>query len=70
MLPPGTPWNNGYLESFNNYRRRERLRRNDIANLIQARQTTNTSTHHWATSPQPSTLNTGKQPTHSNNTRH
>ena len=39
FIPPGTPWNNGYVESFNNHRRRECLRRHDFANLIEARQT-------------------------------
>ncbi len=38
-IPPGTPWNNGYVESFNNHRRRECLRRHDFANLIEARHT-------------------------------
>ncbi|OOK64900.1 transposase B domain protein [Mycobacterium kansasii] len=27
-IPPGTPWNNGHIDSFDNRLRRERLNRN------------------------------------------
>jgi putative transposase len=36
-IPPGTPWDNGYIESFNNRLRRERLNRNHWINLLEAR---------------------------------
>ncbi len=36
-IPPGTPWNNGYIESFNNRLRRECLNRNHWTNLTEAR---------------------------------
>jgi len=36
-IPPGTPWNNGYIESFNNRLRRECLNRNHWTNLLEAR---------------------------------
>lgn len=35
--PPGTPWNNGYIESFNNRLRRECLNRNHWTNLLETR---------------------------------
>jgi putative transposase len=35
-IPPGTPWNNGYIESFNNRLRRECLNRNHWTNLLEA----------------------------------
>jgi putative transposase len=36
-IPPGTPWNNPYIESFNNRLRRECLNRNHWTNLLEAR---------------------------------
>jgi transposase InsO family protein len=36
-IPPGTPWNNGYIESFNNRLRRECLNRNHWNTLFEAR---------------------------------
>jgi putative transposase len=36
-IPPGTPWNNAYIESFNNRLRRECLNRNHWTNLLEAR---------------------------------
>jgi putative transposase len=36
-IPPGAPWDNGYIESFNNRLRRECLNRNHWTNLLEAR---------------------------------
>jgi putative transposase len=36
-IPPGTPWHNGYIESFNNRLRRECLNRNHWNTLFEAR---------------------------------
>ncbi|WP_112650005.1 IS3 family transposase [Mycobacterium xenopi] len=36
-IPPGAPWENGYIESFNNRLRRECLNRNHWTNLLEAR---------------------------------
>lgn len=36
-IPPGTPWNNWYIESFNNRLRRECLNRNHWNSLLEAR---------------------------------
>jgi transposase InsO family protein len=36
-ISPGTPWNNGYIESFNNRLRKECLNRNYWTNLLEAR---------------------------------
>ena len=36
-IPPGTPWNNGYIESFNNRLRKECLNRNHRTSLLEAR---------------------------------
>jgi putative transposase len=36
-IPPGTPWNNAYIESFNNRLRKECLNRNHWTNLLEAR---------------------------------
>lgn len=36
-IPPGTPWNNGHIESFNNRLRKECLNRNYWTSLIEAR---------------------------------
>jgi transposase InsO family protein len=36
-IPPGTPWNNGFIESFNNRLRRECLNRNAWTNVLEAR---------------------------------
>lgn len=36
-IPPGTPWNDGHIESFNNRLRKECLNRNHWTNLLEAR---------------------------------
>lgn len=36
-IPPGTPWHNGHIESFNNRQRKECLNRNHWTNLLVAR---------------------------------
>jgi transposase InsO family protein len=36
-IPPGAPWDNGYIESFNNRLRKECLNRNHWTNLLEAR---------------------------------
>jgi putative transposase len=36
-IPPGTPWNNGFIESFNGRMRRECLNRNHWTSLFEAR---------------------------------
>jgi transposase InsO family protein len=36
-IPPGTPWNNGHIESFNNRLRKECLNRHHWNTLIEAR---------------------------------
>jgi transposase InsO family protein len=36
-IPPGAPWDNGYIESFNNRLRRECLNRKRWTNLLEAR---------------------------------
>lgn len=36
-IPPGTPWNNGFIESFNNRLRQECLNRNHWTSLLEAR---------------------------------
>ena len=36
-IPPGTPWNNGHVESFNNRLRKECLNRNHWNTLLEAR---------------------------------
>jgi putative transposase len=36
-IPPGTPWNNGYIESFNHRLRKECLNRNHWNTLFEAR---------------------------------
>ncbi|WP_377454553.1 IS3 family transposase [Rhodococcoides fascians] len=36
-IPPGTPWNNGHIESFNNRLRKECLNRNYWTSLLEAR---------------------------------
>jgi transposase InsO family protein len=36
-IPPGTPWNNGYIESFNNRLWKECLNRNHWSTLLEAR---------------------------------
>ena len=64
-IPPGTPWNNGYIESFNNRLRKECLNRNHWNTLFEARvvigdfkddHNHRTGTRHWATGHRPSTL--------------
>jgi putative transposase len=42
-IPPGTPWNNAYIESFNNRLRRECLNRNHWTNLLEAPSSSATS---------------------------
>lgn len=37
FIPPGMPWNNGHIESFNNRLRKECLNRNHWTNLLEAR---------------------------------
>jgi putative transposase len=36
-IPPGTPWNNAFIESFNSRQRRECLERNHWTSLLEAR---------------------------------
>jgi putative transposase len=36
-IPPGTPWNNGHIESFNSRLRKECLNRNHWNTLLEAR---------------------------------
>ncbi|MDT5130174.1 MAG: putative transposase [Mycobacterium sp.] len=36
-IPPGTPWNSGHIESFNNRLRKECLNRNHWNTLFEAR---------------------------------
>ena len=36
-IPPGAPWDHGYIESFNNRLRKECLNRNHWTNLLEAR---------------------------------
>lgn len=36
-IPPGAPWDNGHIESFNNQLRKECLNRNHWTNLLEAR---------------------------------
>jgi len=64
-LPPGSPWDNGYIESFNNRLRKECLNRNHWNSLFEARVVigaSNTSTatatgiRPWVTERRPSTL--------------
>jgi putative transposase len=44
-IPPGTPWNNGYIESFNNRLRKECLNRNHWNTLFEARVVTGDFKH-------------------------
>lgn len=37
FIPPGTPWNNGFVESFNRRRRYERLQRHVFDTMVEAR---------------------------------
>ena len=72
-IPPGTPWNNGHIESFNNRLRKECLNRNHWTSLLEkpawsspiskTTTTTGTATPRWATSPQPSTVPNAPTPT-------
>jgi transposase InsO family protein len=71
-IPPGTPWNNGYIESFNNRLRKECLNRNHWNTLFEARvvsatsktnTTTDTGIRPWATEHRPSTLPDAPTPT-------
>jgi putative transposase len=52
-IPPGTPWNHGYIESFNNRLRKECLNRNHWNSLFEARVVIGDFKHehnhrHWA----------------------
>ena len=64
-MPPGQPWENGYIESFNNRLRKECLNRNHWNTLLEARVVIGDFKHEhnhrhairpWATERQPSTL--------------
>lgn len=44
-IPLGTPWNNGYIESFNNLLRRECLNRNHWTSLLEVRVVIGDFTH-------------------------
>ena len=63
FIPPGEPWRNGYVESFNSRIRDECLNINSFWSLAQARvvigtgntTTTTAGTHRWATNPRPAT---------------
>jgi putative transposase len=71
-IPPGTPWNNGHIESFNNRLRKECLNRNHWNTLFEARvvigdfkEDHNHRHRHqpWATERRPSTLRHAGAPT-------
>ncbi|WP_414689003.1 integrase core domain-containing protein [Mycobacterium sp.] len=71
-IPPGTPWNNGHIESFNNRLRKECLNRNHWNTVLEAAwssatsrasTTTDTATRPWATARPPSTLQPADAPT-------
>ena len=71
-IPPGTPWNSGYIESFNNRLRKECLNRNHWNTLFEARvvigyfktsTTIDTGTRLWATEHRPSKLPDAAIPT-------
>ncbi|WP_372510461.1 integrase core domain-containing protein [Mycolicibacterium pyrenivorans] len=71
-IPPGCPWDNGYIESFNNRLRKECLNRNYWNTLFEARvvlttsrktTTADTATRPWATAHRPSTLPRAGAPT-------
>ena len=63
-IPPGTPYNNGHIETFDNRLRKECLNRNHWISLLEARVVQDikattiigTATRRWATSRRPSTL--------------
>ncbi|MFI2842327.1 integrase core domain-containing protein [Mycolicibacterium sp. PDY-3] len=44
-IPPGCPWDNGYIESFSNRLRKERLNRNCWNSLFEARAVIGDSKH-------------------------
>jgi hypothetical protein len=65
FIPPGEPWRNGYVESFNSRIRDECLKINSFCSLAQSRvvigdwkhdYNTTGGTHRWATNPRPATL--------------
>ena len=71
-IPPGCPWDNGYIESFNNRLRKECLNRNHWNTLSRpgwssatssTSTTTDTGTRPWATERRPSTLRRAGTPT-------
>jgi transposase InsO family protein len=71
-IPPGTPWNNGYIESFNNRLRKECLNRNHWNTLFEARVVIGDfkkehnhrhAIRPWATGRRPSTLRRAGAPT-------
>ena len=65
FIPPGEPWRNGYVESFNSHIRDESLNINSFWSLAQARVVIGDwkhdynhhrpALHHWAINPQPAT---------------
>ena len=71
-IPPGAPWDNGYIESFNDRLGKECLDRNHWTNLLEAQVVIGDFKHEhnhrhrhspWATSPRPSTLPAAGTPT-------
>ena len=55
-IPPGKPWNSGYIVSFNNRLRRECLNRNHWTNLLEARVVIGDFKYHHNTRHQDSAL--------------
>jgi hypothetical protein len=71
-IPPGTPWNNGYIESFNRRLRTECLNRNHWTSLLEARvvigdfkptTTCGTGIQRWGIGHRPSTQRPAPTPT-------
>jgi transposase InsO family protein len=70
-IPPGSPWDNGYIESFNNRLKRECLNRNHWNSLFEARVVIGDFKHEhnhrhirrWATARRPPTLPHAGTPT-------
>lgn len=70
-IPPGTPWNNGHIESFNNRLRKEAstattgtpFSRPAWSSATSSRTTTTDTTRPWATPRPPSTLPPADTPT-------
>jgi transposase InsO family protein len=70
FIPPGEPWRNGYVESFNSRIRDECLNINSFWSLAQARVVISDWKHQynhhtlpWATEPRPSTPRLAGTPT-------